>query len=68
MSEYVRKRHSVSILLYHIVCPAKYRRIVVNEEVDNTIKEICEEISKRYEMNLPAALRRGGSFDFALFV
>ncbi|MDR2741279.1 MAG: IS200/IS605 family transposase, partial [Treponema sp.] len=28
MSEYVRKRHNVSILLYHIVCPAKYRRIV----------------------------------------
>ena len=50
MSEYVRKRHSVSILLYHIVCPAKYRRIVVNEEVDTTIKEICEEISKRYEI------------------
>jgi REP element-mobilizing transposase RayT len=50
MSECVRKRHNVSILLYHIVCPAKYRRIVVNEEVDNTIKEICEEISKRYEI------------------
>jgi REP element-mobilizing transposase RayT len=38
------------VLLYHIVCPAKYRRIVINEAVDKTIKNICEEISKRYEI------------------
>jgi REP element-mobilizing transposase RayT len=38
-------------LLYHIVCPAKYRRVVINEEVDKTLKEICEEIEKRYDIN-----------------
>jgi REP element-mobilizing transposase RayT len=32
------------------VCPAKYRRIVINESVDKTIQETCEEISKRYEI------------------
>jgi len=49
-SEYIHKRHNVSVLIYHFVCPAKYRRIVVSEEVDSTIKYICEEIEKRYDI------------------
>ncbi|MDR1893856.1 MAG: IS200/IS605 family transposase, partial [Spirochaetales bacterium] len=31
MSEYIHKSHNVSVLLYHIVCPAKYRRVVISE-------------------------------------
>ena len=50
MSEYIHKSHNVSVLLYHIVCPAKYRRVVISKEVDETLKEVCEEISKRYEI------------------
>ncbi|KKL83451.1 hypothetical protein LCGC14_1974600 [marine sediment metagenome] len=38
------------MLLYHFVCPAKYRRVVFSETVDQTLKEICLEISKRYEI------------------
>jgi hypothetical protein len=30
MSEIIRKEHNVSTLMYHIVCPAKYRRAVIN--------------------------------------
>ena len=37
-------------MLYHIVCPAKYRRAVITDEVDRTLKEVCEDISKRYEI------------------
>jgi REP element-mobilizing transposase RayT len=48
MSEFLHKSHNVSVLLYHIVCPAKYRRIVISEEADKTLKETCEEIGKRY--------------------
>ena len=44
MSEYVHKSHNVSILLYHFVCPAKYRRIVFSEAVDQTLKDTCLEI------------------------
>jgi len=36
--------------MYHIVCPCKYRRVVIDEEVDKTIKETCEGIGKRYEI------------------
>ena len=50
MSEYIHKSHNVSVLMYHIVCPAKYRRIVIDDDVDQVIKKTCEEIEKRYEI------------------
>ena len=50
MSEFLHKSHNVSVLLYHIVCPAKYRRLVISDEVDATMKQMCEEIEKRYEI------------------
>ncbi len=50
MSEFIHKRHNVSVLLYHIVCPAKYRKAIFTAEVDEKLKEICEEISLRYEI------------------
>ena len=49
-SKYIHKSHNVSLLLYQIVCPAKYRRVVFSESVDITLKEICIEISKRYQI------------------
>jgi REP element-mobilizing transposase RayT len=36
--------------MYHFVCPAKYRRVVFREVVDKELKEICEEIEKRYDI------------------
>ena len=50
-SEHIKKSHNVSLLLYHIVCPAKYRRRVFSEEVEQTLKRVCLEIGKRYEIN-----------------
>ena len=49
-SEYIHKSHNVSVLLYHFVCPAKYRRVVFSKAVDESLKDICLEISKRYEI------------------
>ena len=50
-SEYIHKSHNVSVLLYHYVCPAKYRRVVVSKVVDMTLKDVCLEIEKRYEVH-----------------
>ena len=50
MSKYVHKKHNVSVLLYHLVCPTKYRRLVFTGPVDEEIKKICLEISERYEI------------------
>ena len=49
-SRYIHKSHNVSVLLYHLVCPAKYRRVVFSEMVDETLKETYFEISKRYQI------------------
>ena len=36
--------------MYHIVCPAKYRRTVITEEVDSKLREVCLGIEARYEI------------------
>lgn len=51
MSDYIHKSHNVSVLLYHFVCPAKYRRVIFTELVDNSLKEICLLLSQRYEIS-----------------
>ena len=51
MSEHVRKRHNKSLLLYHMVLPAKCRLEVFSEAVEKRLKEVCAKISERYEIN-----------------
>ena len=50
MSDYRHKRHNVSSLIYHIVCPAKYRRVIFDAEVDAVLKDVCLDIAKRYDI------------------
>ena len=50
-SEYLHKSHNVSVLLYHYVFPAKYRRAIFSEEVDVSLKDICLDISDRYQIH-----------------
>ena len=52
MSKYIHKSHNVTVLLYHYVCPAKYRRVVFDDTVDKILIQTCIEISKRYEINV----------------
>ncbi len=49
-SRYIHKSHNVSVLMYHVVCAAKYRRVVMSEHVDEVIKNVCLEIAKRWEI------------------
>ena len=49
-SRYVHKRHNVSVLMYHLVCAAKYRRVVMSRQVDETVRDVCLEIAKRWEI------------------
>ena len=52
MSDYIHKSHNISVLLYHYVCPAKYRRVIFDDSVDKVLIQTCEEISKRFEINI----------------
>ena len=44
----IHSSHNVSVLMYHFVFPTKYRRVVIDDDVDEVIKTTCIEISKRY--------------------
>ena len=50
MSQFIHKSHNVTILLYHLVFPAKYRRVVFDEGVDRALSDVCLEIENRYEI------------------
>jgi len=50
MSEYIHKSHNITVLLYHLVFPAKYRRAVFDEAVDAELKTVCLEIEDRYQV------------------
>ena len=50
-SNYLHKSHNVSVLIYHFVCPANYRKVVFNLKVDECLKDTCFEISKRYQIH-----------------
>jgi putative transposase len=54
-SKYIHKSHNVSVLLYHVVCTAKYRRVVFSEHVDEIVREVCLGIAERYEMRFLAS-------------
>jgi hypothetical protein len=51
MSDHIHKRHNKSLLLYHFVCPVKYRRNLLSDDVSATFKEICLGIEERYEIH-----------------
>ncbi len=65
MSDYIRMSHNVTNLVYHIVCPTKYRRKVISEKVDRTLKQICLEIEERYDIYF---LEIGADRDYVHFL
>ena len=48
--EHIYKSHNKSLLLYHLVFPAKYRKKIFDDNVDKKLKDVCIEISERYEI------------------
>ena len=50
MSEQIHKSHNVTILMYHLALPAKYRKTVVDPKVDEELKNVCLGIQERYEI------------------
>jgi len=49
--QHIHKKHNVSLIIYHVVCPAKYRREIFSEGVSSTLKQTCLELGSRYEIN-----------------
>ena len=53
MSRYIHKSHDVTVLLHHLVFPAKYRRAVIDATADQVLGEVCLEIEARYQLKSP---------------
>ena len=50
MSEHIRKSHNVTLLMYHLVFPIKFRKKIFIFVLESSLKSICDDISKRYEI------------------
>ena len=50
MSEHIRKSHNVTLLMYHMVFPIKFRKKIFTKEIETSLKSICDDISQRYEI------------------
>ena len=48
-STYVALSHNVNNLVYHFVTPAKYRRVVFDESIEESLRDICLGIELRYD-------------------
>ncbi len=50
MSRLIHKSPHVSVLLYHVVCVAKYRRVIFDEDVAVVWRAVCLDIALRFEI------------------
>ncbi|MFA6095173.1 MAG: IS200/IS605 family transposase [Candidatus Paceibacterota bacterium] len=48
MVDHLFKSHNKSLLIFHLVCPVKYRRKIFTRENELTFKFICLELAPRY--------------------
>ena len=51
MGEHIFKRDNKTLLLYHLVFPLKYRKSVITDSIGEGLKQICMDISERYEVH-----------------
>ena len=50
MSELIYRSYNVTVMLYHLVYPSKYRRVVFDESVEQALGDICLEMANRYDL------------------
>ena len=50
MSQHLKKSHNVSLILYHLVCPIKFRKKIFTPHYEESFKNICWDIAQRYEI------------------
>jgi putative transposase len=51
MSVHIHKYHNKTLLPYHLVCPMKYRKGGITDAIGESLKNICFQISERYEIH-----------------
>ncbi len=66
MREHIHKSHNKSLLLYHFVCPVKYRRTVFTSDISKTFKNVCLEIEFRFDIQFLEVGIDGNHVDFLI--
>jgi putative transposase len=51
MADHLVRSHNKTLLIFHLVCPVKYRRKVFTEGNEVTFKSICLGLGERYGYN-----------------
>jgi len=49
VATHIRKSHNKTLLIFHLVCPVKYRRKIFTPTNEVSLKSICLELGERYE-------------------
>ena len=50
-SENIHKSHNVTMLLYHLIFPIKYRKNIVDEKISFVIEDVSQKIEFDYEIS-----------------
>ena len=49
MADHLLKSHNKTLIIFHLVCPVKFRRDIFTSANEATFKSICLELAPRYE-------------------
>jgi putative transposase len=50
VSTHIKKEHNKTLLLFHLVCPVRYRQKVLYSSITQTLRTVCLEIEQCYEI------------------
>lgn len=50
MYPFYQKKRNSCILLYHIVCSAKYGQVMFTKEINDSINDVCQSISRQFRI------------------
>src|SRR3989344_2579107 len=45
---HIKRSHNKTLIIFHLVCPIKYRRKIFTEGTETTFKSVCVEMGERY--------------------
>ena len=48
MVDHLFRSHNKTLLIFHLVCPVKYRRQIFTSDIETSFKSVCLEIGLRY--------------------
>jgi len=51
MVDHFFRSHNKTLLIFHLVCPIKYRRKIFTEGIERSFKSVCLEMGIKYDYN-----------------